>query len=335
MIVEVHRVRAQMIEGGGETVVGFLSEGHEISACRSQCAVNAGGENQAVPFGKKHFPEIDLRVVFRGCVVRTGNDDVRQIFPDPCRHIHTGGKRFLHTGRNADRDPERMPPFFPGRIRQRARISHEFRQDVFVPFVGSGAEEGNRTEPVQFDPVGFIVEEIFLQEGQMIIENFLLRVIKCIVMPVAAPGVAVPGADEVLAFLPEISVLGEVFRLHGGVMHVVHTHAVPHFHASLPAEPITQTHEGGNVFMKKKSVEYQILIGVVRPLPAEKEIAVGIQRTVLPDRGEDFAREECALEIHVVEYGFHTSGGGVEIHIVADPLFGHLFRGTEEEVPDI
>ena len=92
----------------------------------------------------------------------------------------------------------------------------------------------------------------------------------------------VPRAEQILALLPQIAVLGQMFLPDDGMMRVVHPHAVPHFRPVFMAAVITDLHEIRAAFDQFFTVEHQRLEAVVRLFPAQEQIAVFIQFAVLP-----------------------------------------------------
>ena len=182
----------------------------------------------------------------------------------------------------------------------------------------------------------------------MVVVDDLLAVVEGVVVPVAAPGVAVPAAHVLLVVEPEVAVLGAPLLPEGRVVDVVHAHRVPHLDAALAAEAVAARHEVGQKFIHVRRAEEHRPVGWLGRflilaegdgLAAEKKTPVGPDGAVLPVRRADLCRVERALEVHVVEDGLHA-GDGVVVDVAPEgadefvaPVRFERFR--EPEVPGV
>ena len=124
--------------------------------------------------------------------------------------------------------------------------------------------------------------------------------------------------------------LRQVLGLHGGVVDVVHAHAVPHLDAPLVTRLVAHLHEVGHVLEEHLRVPHQPRVAVVGRFAAQEQMAFRIKGAVLPDRCEDLAVEERPLEVQVIEDRLHAAVRRVEVDVLAEAVNGHHIRWSPE-----
>ena len=338
MVVKIDRIRPLLIIVACEPAVGFggIAETPYIIGRGFQGAVDARSEDHRG--GRKLTPQRYVVVLFRTNISWTWDQHIDQAFLCPSVDIHAHSHGIHHLTRHPDGDPEAVSPLLFRFIGGGTDIPHKLGQDGGIDLIVARFEDRRTAEPVQLDPVRFIVQQIFPCHGKVVIINFLLTVIKSAVHPFPPPAVAVPRPDQILPFLPEVAVLGTVFLSDPGMMDIIHTHTVPHFHALFVTVIVTELHIVRTVLFQRSVVDIEHLILICAVLlrnrfPPQEQGAVFRHFQILIVRRTDLGRVETALEVHVVKDGFHAAAGSIKIHICPDALCGHLFRFCDPEIP--
>ena len=340
MVVEIDCIGALSIVSGDHAAIDLFRKclTGEVFPVGDHHIIHAGCQDQVRSDGA---PEFELGVLLHAETVRAGDQHIDQYVRRPCPHIHSQRVSFLGLIRGACGDPDTVSPFLFGFEGGGFHIPDKVGQDLHVQLIVTGLEDGHGAHPVQFDPVRFIVQQIFPGEIEVILIHIPSAVIETVIAPVTAPGVTIPRAEHLLMIQPEVAVLGLELAAQLGVVNIVHPHAVPHFDTFFVAVIIAVLHEIRHIFVHGfRPFHHGAVIIAVRLFQretAKTEVAIRIKGTVFPDGGPHLCIQEGSGEIHIVKDGFHAAGIGIKIHIIPDRFCGVGLNtfGIGPEVPRI
>ena len=345
MIVEVDAIRARLIEAGCKTRINRTVEADPGDSLGIGLELRRDDHR----LRRKRAVDRDVNVPFRRPPGNAARDQhVDKAFFRPGRNVHAEAVRVADARRHAVREANLMAPLLLRLQRILLHLPHKVRQARHVHLVKAGLENRRTPEPVELEAVVRIVHQILARHREMIVVDLLLSVVERVVVPLAAPGVAVPGAHAFLVVEPQVAVLGTELHADRRMMDVVHAHRVPHLEPLLVTVLVTVCHELGELLLHVLNGQEHLAIGRFRALltrhfrnrlAAKRELAVRSDRTVLPVGRPYLRRIERPLEVHVVEDRLHARTR-VKVDILLDRSLelvtvqrGELF--VTPEVPSV